>query len=306
MNPRPFSIAWVGSGPLGYVQPYVRTQALAAPALSWMSTPTNCTVPAYVLASAARAGASSTQGPHHVAQKLTRTGRPCSWVRSVRNWSSGYVGRAVGLAGSDVPGIVGTEDVERTGCGDDVQAAVTSRAPTSAVRRIEGVRSRPICGDQQYGRTGRSAGGRDRTVGSEAAARIRRDGPPPADVRMSGRLDATTLRRAMALYARALEDHRDELDSLNVFPVPDGDTGTNMLLTQRAVARALEDAGPEELPELCERISRASLLGARGNSGVILSQVLRGACEALAAATSGDGPGGLAVALARGSEAASL
>ena len=122
---------------------------------------------------------------------------------------------------------------------------------------------------------------------------------------MSGRLDATTLRRAMALYARALEDHRDELDSLNVFPVPDGDTGTNMLLTQRAVARALEDAGPEELPELCERISQASLLGARGNSGVILSQVLRGACEAVAATTGGAGPDGLAVALARASEAAS-
>src|SRR5436190_18726456 len=121
---------------------------------------------------------------------------------------------------------------------------------------------------------------------------------------MSGRLDATTLRRAMVLYARALEDHRDELDSLNVFPVSDGDTGTNLLLTQRAVASALEDASSDDLPLLCERISRASLLGARGNSGVILSQVLRGACEVLAGTPGGEEPSGLAAALARGSEAA--
>src|SRR5439155_7866833 len=123
MNPRPFSIALVGSDTLGYVQPYVRTQALAAAALSWMSTPTNCTVPAYVLASAARAGASSTQGPHHVAQQLTRTGRPCSGRRPLWNWSRGAVGSAAGLVGRAVPGIVGTAAVGRTACGDHAHAA---------------------------------------------------------------------------------------------------------------------------------------------------------------------------------------
>lgn len=100
---------------------------------------------------------------------------------------------------------------------------------------------------------------------------------------MSGRLDAPTLRRAMDLFARALQEHREELDSLNVFPVADGDTGTNMLLTQQSVQRALEeDGGLDGLGALCERIARSSLLAARGNSGVILSQVLRGICGVLA------------------------
>src|SRR5439155_5653905 len=52
---------------------------------------------------------------------------------------------------------------------------------------------------------------------------------------MASPLDATTLRRSMELYEEALREHRDEIDSLNVFPVPDGDTGTNMLATQHAV-----------------------------------------------------------------------
>ena len=86
----------------------------------------------------------------------------------------------------------------------------------------------------------------------------------------------------MHLYLDALRAHREELDSLNVYPVPDGDTGTNLMQTQQAVVSALEpvprDAG---LQSLGVTISRASLTGARGNSGVILSQVLRGLTEAL-------------------------
>ena len=87
----------------------------------------------------------------------------------------------------------------------------------------------------------------------------------------------------MQIFAEELRSHRQELDSLNVYPVPDGDTGTNMLLTQEAVVSALpsdgaEDLGPEEFGA---RVARASLLGARGNSGVILSQILRGLCELL-------------------------
>ena len=90
-------------------------------------------------------------------------------------------------------------------------------------------------------------------------------------------LDAPTLREAMARYLEALEAHREEIDSLNVFPVPDGDTGTNMLLTQRAVVEALDGEG--SLGEVGRAIARAALMGARGNSGVILSQILRGFCE---------------------------
>ena len=90
-------------------------------------------------------------------------------------------------------------------------------------------------------------------------------------------LDAAALARAMDLYAEALEAHREEIDSLNVYPVPDGDTGTNLLLTHRAVIEAMGRRGRSgSIDEIGAIVSRASLMGARGNSGVILSQVFRG------------------------------
>ena len=95
---------------------------------------------------------------------------------------------------------------------------------------------------------------------------------------MSRGLDPLTLRKAMEAYADGLRKHRDVLDSLNVYPVPDGDTGTNMLLTQEAVVAALAGSGADSIGAV---ISRASLVGARGNSGVILSQVLRAICETM-------------------------
>jgi DAK2 domain fusion protein YloV len=89
--------------------------------------------------------------------------------------------------------------------------------------------------------------------------------------------------------ARALKDRRDEVNKLNVFPVPDGDTGTNMALTMDAVLaevdRLPKGAG---LAEIAHAITHGSLMGARGNSGVILSQILRGLCEVIAAATTVD------------------
>ena len=88
----------------------------------------------------------------------------------------------------------------------------------------------------------------------------------------------------------ALERNRARLDDLNVYPVPDGDTGTNMLLTVRAVREALESGDDD--------IVRAALLGARGNSGVILSQIVRGAVEGFAE------DGSVAAALRRGSDVA--
>jgi fatty acid kinase len=100
-------------------------------------------------------------------------------------------------------------------------------------------------------------------------------------------LDARALVRAMALYAQALEEFRDEIDSLNVFPVPDGDTGTNLLHTQRAVVEALAEGAaghedrPTDLAGIAATIAHAALTGARGNSGVILSQALRGFCGAI-------------------------
>src|SRR5437764_8668326 len=89
----------------------------------------------------------------------------------------------------------------------------------------------------------------------------------------------------------ALEARRDEVNDLNVFPVADGDTGDNMVLTLRAVLqeldrlsnasedRTIDDIGRDEI---VSSVARAALLGARGNSGVILSQLIRGAAEELA------------------------
>jgi DAK2 domain fusion protein YloV len=81
----------------------------------------------------------------------------------------------------------------------------------------------------------------------------------------------------------ALERDRARLDDLNVYPVPDGDTGTNMLLTVRAVTEALRQTVTNaDRAGLAQEVARAALLGARGNSGVILSQIVRGAAGVLA------------------------
>ncbi len=90
----------------------------------------------------------------------------------------------------------------------------------------------------------------------------------------------------IAAAASALKERREEINRLNVFPVPDGDTGTNMSLTMDAVMTALTALEPDpSVPDICKAITHGSLMGARGNSGVILSQILRGLCEAVAASS---------------------
>ncbi|MCB9372010.1 MAG: DAK2 domain-containing protein [Microthrixaceae bacterium] len=93
-------------------------------------------------------------------------------------------------------------------------------------------------------------------------------------------LGADDLRRALLGYRDALATHRDAINRLNVYPVPDGDTGTNMALTLESVVAELDGAGPD-MAATCKAISHGSLMGARGNSGVILSQVLRGLADVL-------------------------
>src|SRR4030081_650567 len=70
--------------------------------------------------------------------------------------------------------------------------------------------------------------------------------------------------------------NRDEVDALNVFPVPDGDTGTNMLLTLQSAIDDIRDVDDADLSAMAKRASHGALMGARGNSGVILSQIFRG------------------------------
>ena len=99
--------------------------------------------------------------------------------------------------------------------------------------------------------------------------------------------------------ATALRERAEEVNRLNVFPVPDGDTGTNMSLTMDAVAAELgQMPATATVPEICQAVTHGSLMGARGNSGVILSQILRGLCEVIAAGTV-DGPELVAEALER-------
>jgi uncharacterized protein len=85
------------------------------------------------------------------------------------------------------------------------------------------------------------------------------------------------LRRVVITYRDALRSHQDELNRLNVYPVPDGDTGTNMALTLESVVGELDSA--DGMDEICRAVSHGSLMGARGNSGVILSQILRGLAD---------------------------
>ncbi|MDQ2984171.1 MAG: DAK2 domain-containing protein [Actinomycetota bacterium] len=103
--------------------------------------------------------------------------------------------------------------------------------------------------------------------------------------------------------AESLERSRSRIDDLNVYPVPDGDTGTNLALTSRAVVDALAQSQATDRPELVHQVSRAALMGARGNSGVILSQIVRGAAEELGASERMD-PETVARALRGASDAA--
>ena len=95
-------------------------------------------------------------------------------------------------------------------------------------------------------------------------------------------LDAQAVRRWCAAALASLTDHRDEINELNVYPVPDGDTGTNLVLTMEGVVEAVRELAPTAvLSETMQAVARSSLMGARGNSGVILSQLLRGIAEVL-------------------------
>jgi uncharacterized protein len=109
------------------------------------------------------------------------------------------------------------------------------------------------------------------------------------------------IKRVLSRYHDQLIEHREALNGLNVYPVPDGDTGTNMTLTMGSVVEAL--AGAESMAEVAEAMARASLLGARGNSGIILSQILRGMSEVIGV-TERVGVAELAGALDRASSAA--
>lgn len=94
-------------------------------------------------------------------------------------------------------------------------------------------------------------------------------------------INSIEFRKMVASGAKLLETNRAKVDALNVFPVPDGDTGTNMSLTIQSAVREMNACPSNNFMEVCDAISKGALRGARGNSGVILSQIFRGICQVI-------------------------
>lgn len=116
-------------------------------------------------------------------------------------------------------------------------------------------------------------------------------------------IDAGMVKKAFLAGAKGLDAKKDWINELNVFPVPDGDTGTNMTMTIMAAAKAVAELEDPDMEQLAKAISSGSLRGARGNSGVILSQLLRGFTKEIQGTASIDVTI-LANAMVRGTETA--
>ncbi|MCL2369920.1 MAG: DAK2 domain-containing protein [Firmicutes bacterium] len=117
-------------------------------------------------------------------------------------------------------------------------------------------------------------------------------------------INGSTLRKMILSGAKSLEQNKDYIDSLNVFPVPDGDTGTNMSLTMLTAAKEISACASNNMSALCAALSKGALRGARGNSGVILSQIFKGICNVLSESGENVGCKQFAKALKEGSDIA--
>ena len=105
---------------------------------------------------------------------------------------------------------------------------------------------------------------------------------PPATAGKWLRCTGPQLRKMARAGLVWLEQNRDHVNALNVFPVPDGDTGTNMLLTMRSAYARVENSEELHVGRVAAQLAQGALMGARGNSGVILSQIWRGLAAELA------------------------
>src|SRR2546421_7213559 len=113
---------------------------------------------------------------------------------------------------------------------------------------------------------------------------MQKHSPRPAHTQRPRRIsvfDGQDLKKALITGAAWLEEHREAINALNVFPVPDGDTGSNMSATMQAAIRDIAQSEDSSAGVISAKLSRGALLGARGNSGVILSQILRGLAQGL-------------------------
>ena len=143
-------------------------------------------------------------------------------------------------------------------------------------------------GSEGLARSGLAPDDQQTVAGGLTSARaVRTDHEPMQEVRRVLQvLDASAVRRWCAAGREGLAAARAEIDDLNVYPVPDGDTGTNLLLTMEAVEEALR-AAPADMAGTVKAMAHGALMGARGNSGVILSKLLRGVAEVLEEAETG-------------------
>jgi len=98
---------------------------------------------------------------------------------------------------------------------------------------------------------------------------------------MQKNINGATFAKMVIAASKLLEVNREQIDTLNVFPVPDGDTGTNMSLTMQSAIKELKACKSNSLHDLADAVSKGALRGARGNSGVITSQIFRGLCAIL-------------------------
>ena len=97
-----------------------------------------------------------------------------------------------------------------------------------------------------------------------------------ARIQADKNISAPMFKRMLISGAKMLDVNKDTVDALNVFPVPDGDTGTNMSLTMNSAIKEINLASSNSMEAICNALSKGALRGARGNSGVILSQIMKG------------------------------
>lgn len=121
---------------------------------------------------------------------------------------------------------------------------------------------------------------------------------------MQKTINGATLRKMFVTSYSLLEENKSNVDALNVFPVPDGDTGTNMTLTLKSAVTEMNACDSNSIEALCVAFNRGALKGARGNSGVILSQIIKGMCSELMKCTESISPKDFARACAMGCQTA--
>src|SRR6059058_3688808 len=122
----------------------------------------------------------------------------------------------------------------------------------------------------------RTAKGSRATMHEQSPRSVRTQRPRRISV-----FDGQDLKKALLAGAAWLEEHSEAINALNVFPVPDGDTGSNMSATMQAAMRGIVDSNETSAGVIAARLAHSALMGSRGNSGVILSQTLRGIAQSL-------------------------